>query len=81
MKAHVYVTYKQTVLDPQGQTIARALNSMGHPEIVAVRQGKFFAIELAEGTSRETALKNLDKLSSDVLSNPVIEEYRVEIVD
>ena len=50
MKAHVYVTYKTTVLDPQGQTIARALNSMGHPEIVAVRQGKFFAIELADDT-------------------------------
>lgn len=81
MKALVYVTLKKTVLDPQGATIARALNGMGHPEIAAVRQGKYFEIEIAEGTSRAEAAANLDKIAADVLSNPVIEEYRVEIVD
>lgn len=80
MKALVYVTLKKTVLDPQGATIARALNGMGHPEIAAVRQGKYFEIELA-GISRDEAAANLDKIAADVLSNPVIEEYRVEIVD
>jgi phosphoribosylformylglycinamidine synthase len=81
MKAHVFVTLKSTVLDPQGQTIARALNGMGHPEIASVRQGKFFVIELAEGASRETALANLEQIAKDVLSNPVIEEYRVELAE
>jgi phosphoribosylformylglycinamidine synthase len=81
MKAHVFVTLKSTVLDPQGQTIARALNGMGHTEIASVRQGKFFVIELAEGTSRETALTNLEQIAKDVLSNPVIEEYRVELAE
>lgn len=81
MKALVYVTLKKTVLDPQGATIARALNGMGHPEISAVRQGKYFEIELAAGTSRDEAAANLDRIAADVLSNPVIEEYRVEIVD
>lgn len=81
MKALVYVTLKKTVLDPQGATIARALNSMGHPEIAAVRQGKYFEIELAGGIARADAAANLDKIAADVLSNPVIEEYRVEIVD
>ncbi len=81
MKAHVFVTLKSTVLDPQGQTIARALNGMGHPEIASVRQGKFFVIELAEGASRETVLANLDQIAKDVLSNPVIEEYRVELAE
>jgi phosphoribosylformylglycinamidine synthase len=81
MKAHVFVTLKSTVLDPQGQTIARALNGMGHQEIAAVRQGKFFVIELAEGTSKEEALANLEKIATDVLSNPVIEEYRVELAE
>ncbi len=81
MKALVYVTLKKTVLDPQGATIARALNGMGHPEIAAVRQGKYFEIELADGTSRAGAAANLDRIAADVLSNPVIEEYRVEIVD
>jgi len=81
MQAHVFVTLKTTVLDPQGQTVARALNGMGHSEIAAVRQGKYFAIDLAEGTTREEALVSLDKIAAEILSNPVIEEYRVEIVD
>ena len=81
MKAHVYVTPKRTVLDPQGQTIARALNGMGHPEIVALRQGKFFEIEIAPGLEREAVLASLDKIAAEVLSNPVIEEYRVEVLD
>ncbi|WP_321472468.1 phosphoribosylformylglycinamidine synthase subunit PurS [uncultured Paludibaculum sp.] len=80
MKAHVYVTMKKTVLDPQGQTIARALNGMGHADIAAVRQGKYFEIELAEGVSPETARAELDRIAAEVLSNPVIEEYRVELI-
>ena len=81
MKVHVYVTPKRTVLDPQGQTIARALNGMGHPEITGLRQGKFFEIEIAPGLDRGTVASNLDQIASEVLSNPVIEEYRVEILD
>jgi phosphoribosylformylglycinamidine synthase len=81
MKAHVFVTLKSTVLDPQGQTIQRALAGMGHPEVASVRQGKFFEIGLAEGTGRAAAAEVLDRISADVLSNPVIEEYRVELID
>ncbi len=81
MKAHVFVTLKKTVLDPQGATVARALNGMGHPEIAAVRQGKYFEIDIADGASHAEVAANLDKIAADVLSNPVIEEYRVEIVD
>lgn len=81
MKAHVYVTPKRTVLDPQGQTIARALNGMGHPEIVSLRQGKFFEIEIAPGMERDAVVANLDRIAAEVLSNPVIEEYRVEVLD
>jgi phosphoribosylformylglycinamidine synthase PurS subunit len=81
MKARVYVTMKPTVLDPQGQTICSALQGMGHREIAAVRQGKYFEIGLAEGISREGATKLLDEVSRDILSNPVIEDYRLEILD
>ena len=81
MKARVYVTMKPTVLDPQGQTVCSALQSMGHREILAVRQGKYFEIGLGEGVSRENAAKMLDEVSRDLLSNPVIEDYRVEILD
>jgi len=78
MKARVYVSMKPSVLDPQGQTICSALNSMGHKEILAVRQGKYFEIEISESAAAE---KLLDEVAREVLSNPVIEDYRVEILD
>lgn len=80
MKALVYVTLKKTVLDPQGATIARALQGMGHPEITSVRQGKFFEIEL-EGIDAANARPVLERIAEDVLSNPVIEEFRVELLE
>ena len=49
MKAHVYVTPKTSVLDPQGQTIYNALRKIGFAEVTAVRQGKYFALSLADG--------------------------------
>jgi phosphoribosylformylglycinamidine synthase len=54
---------------------------MGHHEIASVRQGKYFEIGLAQGASREAAARALDEVARDVLSNPVIEDYRVEILD
>jgi len=78
MKARVYVSMKPSVLDPQGQTICSALNGMGHKEITAVRQGKYFEIELAESAD---AAQLLDEVAREVLSNPVTEDYRVEILD
>jgi phosphoribosylformylglycinamidine synthase PurS subunit len=81
MTARVYVSLKQTVLDPQGQTIRAALASMGHTSIESVRQGKFFEITLAPGTDRATASSEIDEIARDVLANPVMEEYRVEFAD
>ena len=81
MIARVYVSMKTTVLDPQGQAVRSALNSLGHAAITGVRQGKYFEIQLAQGMDRSKAAEELDRISRDVLSNPVIEEYRVEIID
>lgn len=80
MVARVYVSMKPTVLDPQGQTVGAALNGLGHKEIKSVRQGKFFEIALDPATPRERAISALDEIARDVLSNPVIEDYRVEIL-
>ena len=55
MKAHVYVTLKTTVLDPQGQTIQNALRKIGFADVSAVRQGKYFALTLAEGLTADAA--------------------------
>jgi len=80
MKAHVWVLPKRTVLDPQGQTIQHALAGLGYEQVKDVRQGKFFVLDL-DGWSRDEAQQQLERISKDVLTNPVIEEYRFEIVD
>jgi phosphoribosylformylglycinamidine synthase subunit PurS len=80
MKAHVWVMPKRTVLDPQGQTIQHALSGLGYGQVKDVRQGKFFVLNL-DGWSRDEAQKQLERISKDVLTNPVIEEYRFEIVE
>jgi phosphoribosylformylglycinamidine synthase subunit PurS len=80
MKAHVWVMPKRTVLDPQGKTIQNALSSLGFSQVKEVRQGKFFVLDL-NGWSREDAQKHVQRISSEVLANPVIEEFRFEIVD
>ena len=81
MTARVFVSFKSTVLDPQGQTICSALHGLGHEAIASVRQGKFFELGIADGTSREQARQEVETIAHDVLANPVIEEYRVEILD
>ena len=72
MKATVIVTLKPTVLDPQGMTIHRSLGSLGLTDIADVRQGKIFHVQLKEGNRDQ-----LERLAKDVLTNPVIEEYRI----
>ena len=72
MKATVIVTLKPTVLYPQGMTIHRSLGSLGLTDITDVRQGKLFHIQMKEGNREQ-----LEKLAKDVLTNPVIEEYRI----
>ena len=81
MKARVFVSFKSTVLDPQGQAICQALHGLGYPAIDAVRQGKFFDIAIADGVTREQAQKDMETIAHDVLANAVIEEYRVELLD
>ncbi len=80
MKAHVWVMPKPSVLDPQGQTIQHALASLGFSEVRDVRQGKFFVLEL-DGATREEATKQVERIAREVLANPVIEEFRFEILD
>jgi phosphoribosylformylglycinamidine synthase subunit PurS len=81
MKARIFVFPKTTVLDPQGQAIRAALLGLGYAAIMDVRQGKLFELAIAEGVPRETALRDLETIAHEVLANPVIEEYRVELLD
>ncbi len=79
MKAHVYVTFKESVLDPQGQTIHNALRKIGFAEVTAVRQGKYFALSLANGLDGGAARAQVERIAREVLTNPVIEEYTYRI--
>ena len=78
MKARVFVTLKKTVLDPQGQTIRQALAGLGYRGIKEVRQGKVFELEL-DGLSKDQAREQVERVARDVLTNPVIEEFRYEL--
>ena len=79
MKAHVYVTLKSSVLDPQGQTIQNALHKIGFAEVAAVRQGKYFVLSLADDLDASAARAKVERIAREVLTNPVIEEYTFKI--
>ena len=79
MKAKVYVTLKPSVLDPQGKAIHHSVALMGFEKITDVRQGKYFEIALDGAMSEAEAQTAAEKIAKDVLANPVIEDYRVEV--
>jgi phosphoribosylformylglycinamidine synthase len=79
MKAKVYVTLKPGVLDPQGKAIQHSVELLGFDGIADVRQGKYFEIALDGALDQQSAHDAAVRMARDVLSNPVIEDYRVEI--
>ncbi|MBK7705894.1 MAG: phosphoribosylformylglycinamidine synthase subunit PurS [Acidobacteria bacterium] len=81
MKAKVYVTLKPGILDPQGKAIQHSVELMGFEKIADVRQGKYFEVALDDSLSAEDAKRAVEQIASDVLANPVIEDYRVEVVN
>ena len=78
MKARVFVTLKPSVFDPQGRTIVDALQSLGYGAVSDVRQGKYFELELAVPSAGE-AQQLAAEVADRVLSNPVIESFRIEV--
>ena len=78
MKAKIIITPKKAVVDPQGKAVQKALEHMGYSGINAVHVGKYLEIEL-NSADRETARKRLDEACHKFLSNPVIEDYKLEI--
>lgn len=78
MKAKIIITPKKAVVDPQGKTVQNALAQMGYTGIGAVHVGKYLEVELT-GADRETARQQLDAACHKFLSNPIIEDYKLEI--
>jgi phosphoribosylformylglycinamidine synthase len=79
VKAKVYVTLKPGVLDPQGKAIQHSVELLGFDRITDVRQGKYFEIALDGSLEEKEAREAANRMAREVLSNPIIEDYRVEI--
>ena len=78
--AKVYVTLKPTVNDPQGLTIMGGLKSLGFDSVTDVRAGKYLEIRVAEA-NRRAAEDRVREMCDKLLANPVIEEYRYDLVE
>ena len=76
MKFSVTVTLKKDVLDPQGKVVNQTLKNMGYDNVVTVRQGKYFEIEINE-SSKENAKKIIEEACNKLLTNMVIEDYSI----
>ena len=79
MKAKIIITPKKAVFDPQGKTVQTALAQMGYTGVTGVHIGKYIEIDLAPGTDKAAAQKALNDAAHKFLSNPVIEDYKLEI--
>ena len=76
MKISATVTLKKDVLDPQGKVVRQTLKNMGYDNVINVRQGKYFEIELNE-SDKNKAKKIIEEICKKLLSNIVIEDYTI----
>lgn len=79
MKAKVYVNLKPGVLDPQGKAIHHSVELLGFNGISDIRQGKYFEIGLDSDLDESAAHESVSRMAREVLSNPIIEDFSVEI--
>ena len=70
----VYINFKKGILDPEAEAIKRTIDNMGYDTIKSISKGKFFDIEIS---SSKNTLRDLEKISSDLLSNPIIENFKI----
>ena len=75
------MSLKKSVLDPQGKTIHGALQKMGYKGLESVRQGKYFELDLANGLNHSEAEAEVGRIAREVLTNPVIEEFKMKVED
>ncbi|MBV9014754.1 MAG: phosphoribosylformylglycinamidine synthase subunit PurS [Alphaproteobacteria bacterium] len=78
MKARVHISLKPGVLDPQGKAIGNALKGLGFEDVGEVRQGKLIELELAD-TDPASARARVEDMCRQLLANPVIENYAIDI--
>ena len=79
MKAKVFVNLKPGVLDPQGKAIQHSVELLGYNGVSDIRQGKYFEIGLDSALGKAAVLESVSRMAREVLSNPIIEDFSVEI--
>ena len=80
MRAKIYISYKEGILDPQGKTVSHALDAIGIKKINLVRMGKYIEMEF-NGVSKDKAWEITDESCRKLLANPNTETYSFEIVE
>ena len=78
MKISATVTLKEGVLDPQGKVVSQTLKNMGYKNIINVRQGKFFEIELDNEVGKEKSKKIIEEVCKKLLTNVMVEDYNID---
>lgn len=81
MKARVHVFYKDSVFDPQGNTLATSLRKVGFNGVKDVRVGKVIDVHLADNVNKDQATRDIKKMCEQLLANPVIESFKYELMD
>jgi phosphoribosylformylglycinamidine synthase subunit PurS len=78
MLAKIHVTYKEGVLDPQGQAVHHALTDLGYSEVNQVTVGKYMEVQM-EGLSEDEAQVRVKEMCEKLLANTVIESYQITL--
>jgi len=81
MKARVHVFYKDSVFDPQGNTLAQSLRRTGFNVVKDVRVGKVIDVQLNDNVTKEQATRDIRKMCEQLLANPVIESFKYELIE
>jgi phosphoribosylformylglycinamidine synthase PurS subunit len=78
--ARVIITLKKTIMDAQGQTVEKALHNLGYRGVENLRIGKYVEMEV-DGAPKEQVLPQVEEMCRKLLANPIIEDFRVEVVE
>ncbi|MAY90725.1 MAG: phosphoribosylformylglycinamidine synthase, purS protein [Rickettsiales bacterium] len=76
MKYRVFITFKNGILDPESEAIKKTIHNIGYKNLKNISRGKFFDIEL-----KKKSEKTINDITKEILSNPVIEDFKIKIID
>jgi phosphoribosylformylglycinamidine synthase subunit PurS len=79
MKLRVFVSFRKGILDPEAEAIKKTIVNMGHKSIISLSKGSFFDIEVRK--SEKNAKKIIKEITQEILSNPIIENFKIDVVD